>query len=134
LLLYQILVGMISKSSNATILKSRLINILYRIEHLLIFFPIKNIYVKRGKYMINKKVAFYRLVSVATILGLVSSVGTEPVVYITSLGSNNVSVIDTAINMLAVNVLVGPNPYGVAVNPAGTEYVCEQRRQRCIRN
>jgi YVTN family beta-propeller protein len=34
--------------------------------------------------------------------------------------SHNVSVIDTSTNLVIALVPVGSNPYGVAVNPAGT--------------
>jgi YVTN family beta-propeller protein len=43
-----------------------------------------------------------------------------PFAYITNYGSNNVSVIDTSSNTVTATVTVGTNPYGVAVNPAGT--------------
>lgn len=40
--------------------------------------------------------------------------------YITNHGSATVSVIDTANNNIIATVPVAPNPYGVAINPAGT--------------
>jgi len=43
-----------------------------------------------------------------------------PFAYISNYNSNNVSVIDTATNTVAATVAVGANPFGVAVNPAGT--------------
>ncbi len=52
---------------------------------------------------------------------LVKNRGAQPVyAYITNQGTNNVSVIDTATNTVVTTVGVGGNPYGVAVNPAGT--------------
>jgi YVTN family beta-propeller protein len=41
-------------------------------------------------------------------------------VYVTNLGSNTVSVIDTTPNSVIATVQVGNLPFGVAVNPAGT--------------
>lgn len=61
------------------------------------------------------------LVSIAMILVLVSTAGAAPLVYITNLGSNNVSVINTATNTVTATVNGLNNPYGVSVNPAGTE-------------
>ena len=47
--------------------------------------------------------------------------------YITNQGSNNVSVIDTATNTVVATVAVGNQPFGVAVNSAGTRaYVTNQ--------
>jgi YVTN family beta-propeller protein len=43
-----------------------------------------------------------------------------PFVYITNQNSSTVSVIDIATNTVVDTVTVGPLPYGVAVNPAGT--------------
>jgi YVTN family beta-propeller protein len=43
-----------------------------------------------------------------------------PFAYITNFASNNVSVIDTAINTVVATVPVGSSPFGVAVNFAGT--------------
>jgi len=43
-----------------------------------------------------------------------------PFAYITNSGSNTVSVIDAATNTVTSNVTVGAEPYGAAVNPAGT--------------
>lgn len=41
-------------------------------------------------------------------------------VYVTNSGSNNVSVIDTATNIVTATVPVGNDPVGVAVTPEGT--------------
>jgi YVTN family beta-propeller protein len=43
-----------------------------------------------------------------------------PFAYIANNGSNTVSVIDTASNAVTATVAVGNEPFGVAVNPAGT--------------
>jgi YVTN family beta-propeller protein len=61
--------------------------------------------------MINKqRLQSIALVSVAIILGLISIVGAAPFAYITNLGSNNVSVIDTATKMIVSTVNVGNSP------------------------
>lgn len=50
-----------------------------------------------------------------------------PFAYIANSGSNNVSVIDTASNSVVTAIAVGTQPYGVAVNHAGTRvYVTNQ--------
>ena len=50
-----------------------------------------------------------------------------PFAYITNQLTNDVSVIDTATDMVVATVAVGSNPSGVAVNPAGTRvYVANQ--------
>ncbi len=56
------------------------------------------------------------------LLGLVWSgpAVAAPFAYITNSGTNDVSVIDTATNVVTVTVPVGIGPFGVAVNPAGT--------------
>ncbi|PYN80408.1 MAG: hypothetical protein DMD97_03510, partial [Candidatus Rokuibacteriota bacterium] len=43
-----------------------------------------------------------------------------PFAYIANMGDRTVSVIDAATNTVIVTVSVGRQPYGVAVNPAGT--------------
>jgi YVTN family beta-propeller protein len=43
-----------------------------------------------------------------------------PFAYVTNEGSGTVSVLDTASNTVVATVPVGFNPFGVAVNPAGT--------------
>src|SRR5438309_857728 len=43
-----------------------------------------------------------------------------PFAYIANMGANNVSVVDGASNTVVGTVAVGRQPYGVAVNPAGT--------------
>ena len=43
--------------------------------------------------------------------------------YIASIGSNNVSVTDTATNNVTATVTVGSNPSGVAVNPEEQRYM-----------
>ena len=55
----------------------------------------------------------------------VSPDGTK--VYVTNLGNNKVSVIDTATNTVITNVPVGSIPIGVAVTPDGSKvYVANQ--------
>ena len=48
------------------------------------------------------------------------AVCTNVLAYVTNNNSNNVSVIDTATNTVVATVAVGTQPFGVAVNPAGT--------------
>jgi YVTN family beta-propeller protein len=48
------------------------------------------------------------------------AVRATPFAYITNNGANNVSVLDTASNIVTATVAVGANPVGVAVHPAGT--------------
>ena len=64
--------------------------------------------------MINKqRLQYIALVSVAIILGLRSIAGAAQFAYITNLGSNNVSVIDTATKTVASTVNVGDSPIAV---------------------
>src|SRR5208283_1932870 len=71
--------------------------------------------------MINKQKLYSRaLVSAVMILTLVSIAGAAPFAYITNLGSNSVSVIDTATNtVVGSQIPVGTNPSGVAITPNG---------------
>ncbi|MDO8681823.1 MAG: hypothetical protein Q7R30_25210, partial [Acidobacteriota bacterium] len=55
-----------------------------------------------------------------TLSVLAGTVQAAPFAYIPNYGSNTVSVIDTATNTVVATVAVGTNPWGVAVNPAGT--------------
>jgi len=50
---------------------------------------------------------------------LISTVDAVPFEYITNIGSNNISVIDTATNTIVTNVSIGSVPSGVAVSPDG---------------
>jgi YVTN family beta-propeller protein len=67
-----------------------------------------------------------RVVGSVLVLGLLGMAllavpaGAAPFAYITNLGSNNVSVIDTASNSVTATIPVCCGPSGVAVNPAGT--------------
>src|SRR6267378_1992179 len=67
-----------------------------------------------------------RVVGMVLVLGLLGMAllavpaGAAPFAYITNLGSNNVSVIDTASNSVTATIPVCCGPSGVAVNPAGT--------------
>jgi 40-residue YVTN family beta-propeller repeat len=54
-------------------------------------------------------------------LMLVSITGATPFAYITNSASNNVSVIDTATNIITATVNVGNTPIGAAVAPDGTK-------------
>ena len=54
-----------------------------------------------------------------TILKELQSTQTGTKVYVANLGSNTVSVIDTATNTVTDTVNVGSYPRGVAVNPDG---------------
>jgi YVTN family beta-propeller protein len=56
-----------------------------------------------------------------------TAVYAAPFAYIPNLGSNNVSVIDTATNTVVATITVGSGPYGVAVNPAGTRVYVANR-------
>ncbi len=52
-----------------------------------------------------------------------------------TVGSNTVSVIDTATNNVTATVTVGSGPYGVAVTPDGTKvYVANCGQQHCLCN
>ncbi len=55
-----------------------------------------------------------------------------PFAYITNYGSNSVSVIDTSTNTVTATVTVGTNPYGVAVNPAGTRVYVSNRNSNSV--
>jgi len=71
--------------------------------------------------MIQQNKAIKLLIIVVIILSFAPIVASAaPFAYITNYGSNNVSVIDTSTNTVTANVTVGTEPYGVAVNPAGT--------------
>lgn len=64
--------------------------------------------------MINKqRLQSIALVSVAFILGLISIAGAAQFAYITNLGSNNVSVIDTVTKTVVSTVNVGNSPIAV---------------------
>jgi YVTN family beta-propeller protein len=55
------------------------------------------------------------------VLGIAAlTANAAPFAYIPNAGSNNVSVIDTALNIVTATVPVGSFPFGIAVNPAGT--------------
>src|ERR1035437_9644431 len=72
--------------------------------------------------MINKqKLYSIALISAAMILMLVSIAGAAPFAYISNLGSNTVSVIDTANNIVTATVNVGIDPLGIAVTPDGSK-------------
>ena len=45
----------------------------------------------------------------------------------TNYGGGTTSVINTSTNNIAATVVVGTNPFGVAVNPAGTKGICDER-------
>jgi len=61
--------------------------------------------------------------------------GTGPFAYIPNDSSGNVSVIDTTSNSVVATITVKTNPYGVAVNPAGTRvYVTNSSSKRIMRN
>jgi YVTN family beta-propeller protein len=65
--------------------------------------------------------AFYNIVTATVEVGL-GGVAVTPdgkFVYVANGGSNNVSVIDTAINTVTATVAVGLGPQGVAVTPDG---------------
>jgi len=59
---------------------------------------------------------------VGSLIAAILSYGAQaaPFAYITNAGSNTVSVIDTARNVVVATVSVGSGPMGVAVNPSGT--------------
>ncbi|WP_052727352.1 beta-propeller fold lactonase family protein [Methanosarcina siciliae] len=59
-------------------------------------------------------------IAALTVLILVGVTGASPFAYIADLESNNVSVIDTATNIVTATVNMGNEPAGVAVNPDGT--------------
>ena len=61
------------------------------------------------------------LASIVMIFMLVSIAGAAPYAYIPNYDDDNVSVIDTTTNTVITTVPVGNSPFGVAVNPAGTE-------------
>jgi len=64
-----------------------------------------------------------RLVSITIALSLfwISSAFAQPFAYVTNFLSNNVSVIDTATNMVVgPPIPVGVGPWGVAITPDGT--------------
>jgi YVTN family beta-propeller protein len=62
---------------------------------------------------------------------LVSIADAAPFAYITNSIDNTVSVIDTATNIVAATVNVGPNPHGVAVTPDGKKvYVANPPKWR----
>ena len=68
--------------------------------------------------MIHKqKLYSIALVSIAVILVLEGIAGGTPFAYITNLGSNNVSVINTTTNTVTAAVNVGTAPIGVAITP-----------------
>ena len=54
-------------------------------------------------------------------LMLISIAGAAPYVYITNIHDDTVTVIDTATNNITATVNVGNQPFGLAVNPAGTK-------------
>lgn len=57
----------------------------------------------------------------SVLLGLSGApAGAEPFAYVSNLGDNNVTVIDTATNGVVATVTVGTQPFGVAVSPDGT--------------
>lgn len=56
----------------------------------------------------------------AAFLGLATSASAAPFAYITNNGSDTVSVIDTATNMVVATIPIGHGPLGVAVNQNGT--------------
>jgi YVTN family beta-propeller protein len=60
-------------------------------------------------------------ITALALLMLVSIAGAAPFAYITNGDSNNISVIDTAINKVTATISVGSNPIGVAINPNGTK-------------
>jgi YVTN family beta-propeller protein len=65
--------------------------------------------------------ALSRLLAGSVIGALLSCVAqAAPFAYITNSGSNTVSVVDTATNAVVATVAVGSQPFGVAVNAAGT--------------
>lgn len=71
--------------------------------------------------MVNKhKLYPAALASITMILMLVGIAGAVPFAYITNYGNNIVSIIDTATNTVTATLEGVPNPYGVAVNTAGT--------------
>lgn len=78
----------------------------------------------------QKKCTFLRYigVTVLALLMLVSIVGAEPYAYIANNGiSGNVTVIDTATNIVVDTVNVGEVPWGVAITPDGSKvYVTNQ--------
>ena len=72
-------------------------------------------------WYIKKKLYSIALVLIAIILVLVSTQGAAPFAYITNLGSNNVSVINTTTNNVTATEPVGIDPNGVAITPDGSK-------------
>ena len=56
----------------------------------------------------------------------------QPFAYISNTGSNTVSVIDTATNLVVATVPVGSQPFGVAVNPASTRVYVTNRESNTV--
>ena len=70
----------------------------------------------------RNKEKFYSTAAVLFFLISISSVvSAAPFAYITNYEDNTISVIDIATNNVTATVDVGINPWGVAVNPAGTK-------------
>jgi YVTN family beta-propeller protein len=63
--------------------------------------------------------SFIGAFALAGLLGSTQSLAQNA--YITNLGSNSVSVIDTATNTVTVTIPVGVGPYGVAVSQDGSK-------------
>lgn len=77
-----------------------------------------------GRERRNMRALFANLIGLATsvLLQLVVTTASSaaPFAYIPNKGSNNVSVIDTATNLVTARIPVGKEPEGVAVNASGT--------------
>ncbi|MGH7431005.1 MAG: hypothetical protein ACREI5_04220 [Candidatus Methylomirabilales bacterium] len=65
--------------------------------------------------------------SLGLLLGWTGSATAAPFAYVANFGSNNVSVIDTARNVVIATVPVGNRPFDIAVNPAGTRVYVTNR-------
>jgi YVTN family beta-propeller protein len=74
----------------------------------------------RGRRLsLRAVIALWGLVLLGGVLGAPSAQAQSFAAYITNSGSNTVSVIDTATNMVVATVAVGLFPSGVAVTPEG---------------
>jgi YVTN family beta-propeller protein len=73
-----------------------------------------------GEYAMKPHIfSFIGAFALAGLLGSAQSLAQNA--YITNLGSNSVSVIDTATNTVTVTIPVGVGPYGVAVSQDGSK-------------